>query len=109
MFLGALFFLCLGRDPYDIPVSVFNAEVQGDAVDFLNQIDPHTIRQIPVSSYEMGYDAVKRGETKALISIGANFTRALIARAIDHEVIDDETINMGMINVSLDMSCKFDE
>lgn len=99
--------MCLGRNPYDIPVSIYNGElVPKLSTDFLNQINNRTISKVFVSSYDQGYDDVREGRSKGLISIGANFTKALIERAVDMVGVDDETLRMAKIDVHLDMSCE---
>ncbi|CAG2179772.1 unnamed protein product, partial [Oppiella nova] len=104
----ALFFLCLGRDPYDIPIAVFNGElVPKYSTGFLQNINNYTITQKNYDSFESGYESVKNGDNKALIAIGTNFSKALIARAIDGYETDAETIDMSSIKLYLDMTSQF--
>ncbi len=105
---GSLFFLCLGRPPYDIPVSVYNAEQPPQySRDFLQSIDNRTIDLRPVNSFEAGYQAVWGGESRALITIGSNFSAALYQKSVDLLVVDNETLDMARVNLYLDMSCKY--
>ncbi len=107
-FPGSLFFLCLGRPPYDIPVSVYNAEQPPQySRDFLQSIDNRTIDLRPVNSFEAGYQAVWGGESRALITIGSNFSAALYQKSVDLLVVDNETLDMARVNLYLDMSCKY--
>ncbi len=100
-----LFFLCLGRDPYDIPVAVFNGELEPKlSSDFLQTIDNHTIRQILYNSFDDGFESVKSGKTRALIAIGANFTKAMIDRGMSGYDADKQTIDMSAIKLYLDMT-----
>lgn len=102
---GALFFLCLGRDPYDIPVAVFNGELEPRySQDFLLLIDNRTISQTLFGSFDSAFDSVKNGENKALIAIGANFTEAVMERGLQGYEADKETIEMSSIKLYLDMT-----
>ncbi|KAH9393458.1 hypothetical protein TYRP_021797 [Tyrophagus putrescentiae] len=104
----SLFFLCLGRPPYDIPVSVYNAEQPPQySRDFLQSIDNRTIDLRPVNSFEAGYQAVWGGESRALITIGSNFSAALYQKSVDLLVVDNETLDMAKVNLYLDMSSQF--
>ncbi len=95
----------MGRDPYDIPVAVFNGEHEPKlSSDFLQTIDNHTIRQILCNSFEEGFESVKSGKTRALIGIGANFTKAMIERGKDGFYADKEIIDMSAIKLYLDMT-----
>jgi len=102
---GALFFLCLGRDPYDIPVAIYNGEEEPRlSLDFLQNINNQTIHQTLYNSFDEGYESVKNGQNSALIAFGANFTDALIQRGIDGSDVDEETIAMSAIKLYLDMT-----
>ena len=103
---GCLFFLCLGRNPYDIPVSVYNAEVPPQFSNvFIQSIDNRTIDIQMVNTYKEGYDSVLLGNSKALISIPANFSKAMMEKSVDAIATDDEVIRMSTIDLYLDMSC----
>ncbi|CAG2104765.1 unnamed protein product [Medioppia subpectinata] len=105
---GALFFLCLGRDPYDIPVAVFNGELKPKySTGFLQNIDNYTITQKQYNTFESGYESVKNGDNKALIYIGANFSKALVQRGLQGYETDTETIDMSSIKLYLDMTSQF--
>jgi hypothetical protein len=95
----------LGRDPYDIPVAVFNGELEPKlSSDFLQTIDNHTIRQILYNSFEDGFESVESGKTRALIAIGANFTKAMIDRGTAGYEADKDTIDMSAVKLYLDMT-----
>ena len=58
-----------------------------------------------VNTYKEGYDSVLLGNSKALISIPANFSKAMMEKSVDAIATDDEVIRMSTIDLYLDMSC----
>jgi len=101
-----LFFFCIGRDPYNLPVAVFNQD-HNDAnysLDYLRAINNYTILQRPVESFEEGILSIKNGKNRALITIGANFSDALIQRSVDGYFAEEKDINMSKVNLYLDMT-----
>lgn len=95
--------MCLGRDPYDIPVAIFNGELDPRySVEFLRLIDNQTISQNAFDSFDGAYDSVKNGHNRAMIAIGSNFTKAMVQRGLDGYNTDEETIEMSNIKLYLD-------
>ncbi|XP_054165535.1 ABC transporter G family member 20-like [Oppia nitens] len=107
----ALFFLCLGRDPYDIPVAIFNGEPlvarPHYSTLFLQFIDNYTINQNHYNSFDSAYQSVKDGHNKAMIALGTNFSKAMIQRGIHGYDSDPEDIEMSAVKLYLDMTSQF--
>ncbi|KPM08029.1 ABC transporter sub-family A-like protein 11 [Sarcoptes scabiei] len=115
-----LFFLCLGRNPYDIPISVYNGEIDPTYSNIFNrtkldnlysrllldEIDNHTINLVFVDTLEQGLMAVRSGQTKGLISFRPNFTRATFEKSVDFMSLTVENLEESFIDLHLDMSCK---
>ena len=86
-------------------MAIFNGELQPRySTDFLQLIDNYTISQNIFDSFDNAYESVRSGQNRGMISIGANFTKALIQRGIDGYNIDEETIDMSNIKLYLDMT-----
>lgn len=86
---------------------MYNAETPPNySRDFLQAIDNRTIDLRPVHSFDAGYQDVWTGKSRALLTIGANFSKALGQKSLDLLAVDDETIAMSNVNLYLDMSCK---
>lgn len=99
--------MCLGRDPFDIPLSVYNGETPAQySKYFLNAIDNHTILQIPVDTIDAGYAAVRSGASKGLIVIPSNYSAALLEKMANLMEVDNVTLQASIIDLYLDMSCK---
>lgn len=109
-----LFFLCLGRDPFDIPVTFYNGEMHPSvnrssslySLEMLQQIDNHSIHLTEVASIDQGFQSVRSGQAKAFLRFGPNFTRASFEKAIDYMSMDNETLAESFVDLYLDMSCK---
>lgn len=100
---SGLFFLCLGRDPYEMPVAVFNGESEARyGQQFLELIDKEIIIQKRFQSFDSAVQSVKSGENRALIAIGSNFTAALVRRGVEGLHVDDETVEMSAVRLFLD-------
>lgn len=113
---GTLFFLCLGRNPYNIPVSVYNGELTWTknsstkylySLDLLKEIDNHTIHLSYVDSLEQGFASVRSGQSKALLVFGENFTRATTEKALDLISLDKQVLEQSFVDLYLDQSCKY--
>ncbi|KAH9423986.1 Canalicular multispecific organic anion transporter 1 [Dermatophagoides pteronyssinus] len=110
-----LFFLCLGRDPFDIPVTFYNGEMHPSvnrssslySLEMLQQIDNHSIHLTEVASIDQGFQSVRSGQAKAFLRFGPNFTRASFEKAIDYMSMDNETLAESFVDLYLDMSSQF--
>ncbi|XP_046918383.2 ABC transporter G family member 20-like [Dermatophagoides farinae] len=113
-----LFFLCLGRDPFDIAVTYYNGELDPllnpmpktnspYSLQVLQSIDNHSIHLMPVASVEQGFQSVRSGQAKAFLRFGPNFTRASFEKAIDYMSMDNETVAESFVDLYLDMSSQF--
>lgn len=88
-------------------MAVFNQEFEPKlSLDYLKAIDNYTILQKPVQSFEEGMLSVRNGENRALITIGANFTKALTQRGLEGNFVEEMYITMGRVNLYLDMTSK---
>jgi len=102
-----LFCICIGQDPFNIPVAVFNQEphAPGHYGDwFLHEIDNKTINLIRYDSRQGALDAVRSGDAWGAIMIGSNFSSALQLRVLMAGGADNDTLDQSNINVHLDMT-----
>ncbi|XP_074601741.1 ABC transporter G family member 20-like [Brevipalpus obovatus] len=100
-----LFCICIGADPFDIPVAIYNRENPAIfSSKFLDSLDNHTIIQRPFDSLEEALESVKSGQTWAAIEIETNFSDALQNRFLMGAMADSLTIEESRIHVHLDMT-----
>ncbi|RWS27539.1 ABC transporter G family member 20-like protein [Leptotrombidium deliense] len=107
-----LFCLCIGRDPFDIPVAIVNNEQPTDlSFKFLESIDKSIIIQVvnvdfqrEVNNTQLAIEAVEKGDCWAALIIGSNFSVALRLRMILEGGVDNETVRQSNVEVHLDMT-----
>lgn len=100
-----LFCLCIGGDPFDVPLAVVNDEVIPQASKyFLDAIDKNAIRQVPFSNLSDAIESVKRGETWGAIHIPDRYTQYLQERLTHPADITNETLTNGTINIYPDLT-----
>lgn len=109
-----LFCLCIGQEPFNLPVSIFNEEVMHlnttetpikdtFSYQFLSKISNRSVIQMPYSSQEDALESVRLGRSWAAMNIHENFTENLKIRmlAMDN---DPKVLDMSSIHLHLDMS-----
>lgn len=100
-----LFCLCIGGDPFDVPLAVVNDEVIPQASKFfLDAIDKKTIRQVPFENLTDAIESVRRGETWGAIHIPDRYTQFLQERLTHPADITNDTILNGTINIYPDLT-----
>lgn len=100
-----LFCLCIGGDPFDVPLAVVNDEVIPQASRFfLDAIDKKAIRQVPFDNLSMAIESVRRGETWGAIHIPDRYTQYLQERLTHPADITNETLTNGTINIYPDLT-----
>lgn len=101
-----LFCTCIGRDPKDVRVAVYNAEGPdtGFSKWFLDSIDNETITLVYHDTLESAIDAVKVGDCWAAMEFAANYTKALTERRNKAGDVDNGTLTASEIQVYQDMS-----
>lgn len=110
-----LFCLCIGQEPFNLPVSIFNEELININVtetpietrfshQFLAKISNHSVIQMPYSSQAEAMESVRLGKSWAAMIIHENFTEDLKLRLLTNGDIDQQTLNSGSVHLHLDMS-----
>lgn len=100
-----LFCLCIGGDPFDVPLAVVNDEVIPQASKFfLDAIDKNAIRQVPFTNLSDAIESVRRGETWGAIHIPDRYTQYLQERLTHPADITNETLTNGTINIYPDLT-----
>lgn len=100
-----LFCLCIGGDPFDVPLAVVNDEVIPQASKFfLEAIDKNAIRQVPFTNLSEAIESVRRGETWGAIHIPDRYTQFLQERLTNPSEITNETLANGTINIYPDLT-----
>ena len=100
-----LFGICIGADPFDIKVAVFNQDTSGPlAGRFLSSLDNYTVNQVHYPTLPAAINAVRNGEAWAAIAFKQNFSTALAERHISGLNAENETIDRSSIYVFLDMT-----
>ena len=100
-----IFCLCIGRDPFNIPVAIVNEESPADySRIFLSKLDNRTINQIRYPSLESALGAVKSGHAWGAMAIGRNFSQSLQIRVMMAGSADNVTIEDSNVDMYLDMT-----
>ncbi|GFU24645.1 ABC transporter G family member 20 [Nephila pilipes] len=101
-----VFCLCVGGEPYNIPMAVVNLEsgFGSKSSAFLESINPDTISQNKFSNLSLAVDSVERGENWGVLYIGPEFTLSLMNRYLEGIMADNDTIVNSTIKVYLDMT-----
>ncbi|KAH7645562.1 LOW QUALITY PROTEIN: ABC transporter G family member 20 [Dermatophagoides farinae] len=101
----ALFCICIGQDPKNIPVAVYNAEdPPGLSAEYLSFVNPEIVVQVPYNSLEEARQAVVDGKAWAALHFSHNYSASLNQRRIMAGKADNATIESSNIKLYLDMS-----
>ncbi|XP_027200085.2 ABC transporter G family member 20-like [Dermatophagoides pteronyssinus] len=101
----ALFCICIGQDPKNIPVAVYNAEdPPGLSAEYLSFVNPEIVVQVPYPSLEEARQAVVDGKAWAALHFSHNYSASLNQRRIMAGKADNDTIESSNIKLYLDMS-----
>lgn len=114
-----LFCLCIGQEPFNLPVSIFNEEalsfrntnltgLEGYnstlSHQFLSKISNRSVIQMPYDTRADAIESVKLGKSWAAMMIHENFSQSLKMRLLMNGQIGDEELEEGTIHLHLDMS-----
>ncbi|KAK4337260.1 hypothetical protein RND71_044163 [Anisodus tanguticus] len=100
-----LFSLCIGADPFNIPIAVFNQDSSGNLSQrFLESIDGYTVQQINKPTLPMAIESARNGEAWGAIAFKQNFSSALSERLMMGLSADNHTIDQSNIYIFLDMT-----
>lgn len=76
-----LFCICIGADPFNIPVAIVNEENPPFLSKlFLDKLDPYLVHQTNFSSFDEAIEAVKRGDMWGVLHIKDRFSLNLQKR-----------------------------
>lgn len=102
-----LFCLCIGGEPFDVPVAVVNDEVDArSSKQFLDGLNSKVIRQVRYDNLSSAIQAVRDGSVWGVIHIPDKYTENLQSRMILGEDVTNETISNGTIKVYPDLTSK---
>lgn len=102
-----LFCLCIGGDPFDVPVAIVNDEiVPRSSQQFLDGLNRKIIRQIKYDNLTSAIDAVRKGNVWGAIHIPDKYSQNLQSRLIMGEEVTNETISNGTIRVYPDLTSR---
>ncbi|XP_052062173.1 ABC transporter G family member 20-like isoform X2 [Mytilus californianus] len=101
-----LFCICIGRKPYDLTMSVVNAEtgVIKFSNMFLDCLDTSAIHNVSYKDLPSALESVREGKSWGVISIGQNFSQDLLQRFTNTKNISNATIKGSEIKLHLDMT-----
>jgi ABC-type multidrug transport system ATPase subunit/ABC-type multidrug transport system permease subunit len=101
----ALFCICIGQDPKNIHVAVYNAEdPPGLSAEYLSFVNKDIVIQVPYDSLESARQAVVEGKAWAALHFSHNYSYALNQRRVLAGLADNDTIDSSNIKLYLDMS-----
>lgn len=105
-----LFCICVGNDPFDIPVAIVNEESSADSIaalstQFLHSINPNLVRQVHFRDLSSAIESVRHGKNWGVVHIPENFTISIHKRFAGLEgEVDDVTLENSTIKVYPDMT-----
>ena len=77
-------FTCLGPDPYDLSVAVYNPDSPPAMSElFLRSLNNQTFNLMPFLTLDSALDSVRAGQSWAAITFSANYSRAMQSLAYD--------------------------
>jgi len=110
-----LFCLCIGQEPFNLPVSVFNEELMNlntseltvssrFSTQFLARISNRSVIQMPYNSQAEALESVRQGKSWAAMVIHDNFTENLKLRLLTNGDIEPDVLDSSSVHLHLDMS-----
>lgn len=103
-----LFGICIGADPFDIKVAVFNQDTSGNLPQrYLGSMDNYTVHQVHYPTLPLAIDAVRKGNAWGAIAFKENFSISLGERHMMSLNADNVTIDHSSIYIFLDMTSKW--
>ena len=100
-----LFCLCIGGEPFDVPVAVVNEEqVPKSSLAFLGGLSKKIIRQVRYDNLSSAMEAVRRGHVWGALHIPNKYSENLQSRLIMGDEVTNETISNGTIRVYPDLT-----
>lgn len=103
-----LFCLCIGGEPFDVPVAIVNEEqVPKSSLAFLGGLNKKIIRQVKYDNLTSAMEAVRRGQVWGALHIPDKFSENLQSRLILGEEVTNETISNGTIKVYPDLTSEY--
>lgn len=110
-----LFCLCIGQEPFNLPVSVYNEELlklntsimiptETFSFKYLNRIDNRSVIQHNYDNAADALNSVRLGKAWGAVVIGENFTEDLKVRFLDPQSSTADLIDGGNVHLHLDMS-----
>jgi hypothetical protein len=79
-----LFCICIGADPFNIPLAVVDDDQHALSRQFLDNLDPYIVTQHRFPTVDEGKMAVRNGSMWGVLHIPGNFTLSLIKRFVIH-------------------------
>lgn len=111
-----LFCLCIGQEPFNLPVSVYNEEAlsyRGNSTggfnetysyQFLSKISNRSVIQMPYETRAAALHSVKLGKSWGAMVLNENFTQDLKMRVLMNGQVGDDIVDGGTVHLHLDMS-----
>ncbi|XP_054160056.1 ABC transporter G family member 20-like [Oppia nitens] len=82
-------FTCLGPDPYDLPIAVYNPDSPAVmSALFLRSLSNVTFNLIPFDTLDAALDRVREGNAWAVISFAANYSRQMQTLAYEDSAVE---------------------
>lgn len=101
----ALFCICIGQDPKNIPIAIYNAEdPPGLSAEYLSFLDKNIVVQVPYDSLQDARQAVVDGKAWAAVHFESNYSYSLNQRRLLAGRADNDTIDSSNIKLYMDMS-----
>ena len=110
-----LFCLCIGQEPFNLPMSVFNEEMLNlntseispsstFSYQYLNKINNRSVIQMPFKTQADALESVRLGKAWGALVIHDNFTENLKLRLLMSGQVDTTSLDSSSVHLYLDMS-----
>ena len=100
-----LFCLCIGGDPFGVPLAIVNEESVPQASRlFLNSIKEETFERVAFSNLDEAIESVRAGRTWGVVHIPENYTQHLRDRLFNPADADNVTLANGTISIYPDLT-----
>ncbi|XP_072049228.1 ABC transporter G family member 20-like [Amphiura filiformis] len=103
-----LFCLCIGGDPKNLKVAVVNEDTgflfQKFGEQFLADVDPKVIHQVPIDNLTVALDDAKAGKYWGAMYLGPDYSKDLVFRFAQTTNVTNDTIEGSSVHLYLDMS-----
>ncbi|RWS22511.1 abc transporter-like protein, partial [Leptotrombidium deliense] len=99
-----LFCICIGADPFNIPLAIVNQDDGNFGMKFVDKLDPYVVDRLDYTDLEDGKEAVRNGSVWGVLHIPARFSYSLLQRMSKGDAVTTDIIENSTIKVYPDLT-----